>query len=64
MKMEYVQHMRQCQCTQLTNQPSGLVIHPFHSLLAANPDGFVKDSSSEDPRGLVAYKNLYTYRET
>ena len=39
MRMEYVQHMRQHQCTQLMVQSGGQVIHPFHPWLAASPDG-------------------------
>ena len=62
--MEYVQHMRQHHRTQRTIQPSGLVIHPVHSWLAASPDDLVSDPSCEDPFGLVEYKNPYTHRET
>ena len=61
---KYVQHMRQQGNTQLTVQPSGLVIHPVHSWLAASPDGLVNDPCVQNPFGLVEYKNPYSHRDS
>ncbi len=46
----------------ILTQPSGLVIHPVHHWLAASPDDLVNDPASEDPLGVVEYKNPYKFR--
>ena len=61
----YIQYMLQQKSTQLTVQPSGLVIHPVHAWLAVSPDGLVCDPAAQDQLhvGLVEYKNPYSHRD-
>ena len=44
------------------NTNCGLAKSPVHPWLAATPDGFVTDPQSTPPKGLVEFKNPYSYK--